>query len=137
MLRPFADWNYFYSSRDSYSERADVYGLHYEDSRNNLHRLQAGLEGAWTGENGRIGAKAYWSGLRGDTRAASAASFVLDPDANRFNAPLDGLDENSLGLGFNAGIRLGAKTELRLEYSLLHGETTTAHQGMIGLRHEF
>jgi outer membrane autotransporter protein len=137
MLRPFADWNYFYSSRDSYSERADVYGLRYEDSRNHLHRLQAGLEGVWARENGSIGAKVYWSGLRGDTKEASAASFVLDPDANRFNAPVDGLDENSLGLGLNAGIRLGANTELRLEYSLLRGETTIAHQSMIGLRHEF
>ncbi|MDR1125520.1 MAG: autotransporter outer membrane beta-barrel domain-containing protein [Deltaproteobacteria bacterium] len=130
-------WNYFYSRIDSYSERAGVYSLRYEDSRNNLYRLQAGLEGAWAGKNGGIGAKVYWSGLRGDTKEASAASFVLDPDANRFNAPVDGLDKNSLGLGLNAGIRLGANTGLRLEYSLLHGETTTAHQGIISLRHEF
>ncbi|MDR1045089.1 MAG: autotransporter outer membrane beta-barrel domain-containing protein [Candidatus Adiutrix sp.] len=137
MLRPFADWHYFYSSRGSYSERADVYGLRYEDSRNKLHRLQTGLEGVWAVENGGIGAKVYWSGLRGDTKKASAASFVLDPDANRFNAPVDGLDENSLGLGLNAGIRLGANTELRLGYSMLHGKTATAHEGMIGLRYNF
>jgi hypothetical protein len=137
MLRPFADWHYFYSSRGSYSERADVYGLRYEDSRNSLHRIQAGLEGVWAVENGSIGAKLYWSGLRGDTQKASAASFVLDPDANRFNAPVDGLDENSLGLGLNAGIRLGVNTELRLGYSLLRGKTAAAHEGMIGLRYNF
>ena len=84
-----------------------------------------------------LGLKAYWSGLRGDTGGTSASSFVLDPEGNRFTAPVDGLDRDSLGLGVNAGIRLGGGTELRLEYSLLTGKTTTAHQGMVGLRYNF
>jgi uncharacterized protein with beta-barrel porin domain len=137
ILRPFADWHYFFTNIGAHSERADVYSLSVQASRNNLYRIQAGLEGGWAGESGSIGAKVYWSGLRGDTQDAAAAHFVLDPDANRFNAPLEGLDKDSLGLGLNAGLRLGANTELRLEYSLLYGETTTAHQGMIGLRWEF
>ncbi|MDR1298251.1 MAG: autotransporter outer membrane beta-barrel domain-containing protein [Deltaproteobacteria bacterium] len=136
-LRPFADWNYFNSSVDSYSERADVYGLRYEDSRNRLHRIQAGLEGAWTVKYESIGAKIYWSGLHGDTKKVSAASFLLDPKANRFNAPVDGLDENSLGFSLNSSFRLGANTELSLEYSLLRGKTTASHDGMIVLRYTF
>lgn len=136
-LRPFADWNYFYNENASYAERADIYGLQYESVRNAIHRLQAGLEGVWAVEDVHLGLKAYWSGLRGDTGGTSASSFVLDPEANRFTAPVDGLDRDSFGLGVSAGIRLGGDTELRLEYSLLAGETTTAHQGMVGLRYNF
>jgi outer membrane autotransporter protein len=136
-MRPFADWNYFNLSVDSYSERADVYGLRYEDSSNRLHRIQAGLEGAWTVKYGSIGAKVYWSGLRGDTKKVAAASFLLDPEANRFNAPVDGLDENSLGFSLNSSFRLGAYTELSLEYSLLRGKTTASHEGVIVLRYTF
>ncbi len=136
-LRPFADWNYFYAENASYAERADIYGLQYESVHNAIHRLQAGLEGVWAVEDMHLGLKAYWSGLRGDTGGTSASSFVLDPEANRFTAPVDGLDRDSLGLGVSAGIRLGGSTELRLEYSLLTGETTTAHQGMVGLRYDF
>lgn len=136
-LRPFADWNYFYSENASHAERADIYGLRYESVHNTIHRLQAGLEGVWAVEDMHFGLRAYWSGLRGDTGGTSASSFVLDPEANRFTAPVDGLDRDSLGLGVSAGIRLGGSTELRLEYSLLTGETTTAHQGMVGLRYDF
>ncbi|WP_291441555.1 autotransporter outer membrane beta-barrel domain-containing protein [Desulfovibrio sp.] len=136
-LRPFADWNYFYSENSSHSERADIYGLEYESVRNAIHRLQAGLEGVWATDDMHLGLKAYWSGLRGDTGGTSASSFVLDPEANRFTAPVDGLDRDNLGLGVSAGVRLGGGTELRLEYSLLAGKTTTAHQGMVGLRYDF
>lgn len=136
-LRPFADWNYFYSENSSHSERSDIYGLEYESVRNVIHRLQAGLEGVWAIDDMHLGLKAYWSGLRGDTGGTSASSFVLDPGANRFTAPVDGLDRDSLGLGASAGVRLGGGTELRLEYSLLTGKTTTAHQGMVGLRYDF
>ncbi|MDR1165907.1 MAG: autotransporter domain-containing protein [Deltaproteobacteria bacterium] len=137
MILPFADWRYFNMSRDSYSERPDVYGLRFDHTRNRLYRLQAGLEGAWVTERGGIGAKAYWSGLSGDTKKSPSASFALDPEANRFYAPVDGLDENSLGLGLNCGVRLGAHTELRLEYSLLRGKTTSVHEGTLGLNFIF
>jgi hypothetical protein len=137
VLRPFADWNYFHVNRHSYVERADIYGLRHESSRNNIHRIQVGLEGAWAVEKGSLGVKVYWSGLRGDTLDTASTSFVMDPDGNRFTAPLDRQDENSLGLAFNAGVKLGSSTELRFEYSLLAGKNTTAHQGMLGLRHAF
>jgi hypothetical protein len=137
MLRPFADWHHFNLCRGSYSERPDVYGMRYDDSRNRLFRLQGGLEGLWATEHGNIGAKAYWSGLRGDTKISSAASFVLDPEANRFYAPVAGLDENSFGLSLNYGVRLGAHTELLLEYSMLHGKTTAVHEGMLGINFIF
>jgi hypothetical protein len=136
-LRPFADWNYFYSKNASHFERADIYGLQYESVHKSIHRLQAGLEGVWAVDDAHLGLKAYWSGLRGDTGGTSASSFVLDPAANRFTAPMDGLDRDSIGLGVSAGVRLGGDMELRLEYSLLAGETTTAQQGMVGLRYTF
>ena len=136
-LRPFADWNYFYSESSSYAERADIYGLQQESAHNAIYRVQAGLEGTWAAEDMHLGLKAYWSGLRGDTGGTSSSSFVLDPESNRFTAPVDGLDRDSLGLGINTGIRLGGDTELRLEYSLLTGKTTTSHQGMVGLRYNF
>ncbi|MDR1036620.1 MAG: autotransporter outer membrane beta-barrel domain-containing protein [Deltaproteobacteria bacterium] len=137
MVRPFVDWHYFTLNRDSYSERPDVYALRYDDSRNHISRLQTGMEGVWATERGSIGVKVYWSGFSGDTKKAPVASFALDPETNRFNAPVDGLDENSLGLGLNFGIGLGANTELRLEYSLLRGNSSTAHEGMIGLNFIF
>jgi hypothetical protein len=137
MLRPFADWHYFNIGRCSCSERSDVFGLRFDDSRNHLFRLQAGLEGAWATEHGAIGAKAYWSGLRGDTKISSAAPFVLDPEASLFHAPVDGLDENSIGTGLNYGVRLGDNTGLRPEYSLLRGKATAVHEGKIGLNFLF
>lgn len=137
VLRPFADWDYLHSKYASHSERADIYGLKYERVRNNIHRLQVGLEGMWADDDMHLGLKAYWSGLRGDTDGTSASSFVLDPESNRFTAPVDGLDRDSIGLGADAGLRLGENMELRLEYSLLAGKHTTAQQGMVGLRYNF
>jgi outer membrane autotransporter protein len=138
LLRPFAAWDFFRIDRFSHSdEQRDIFALRYDKTQNNLHRLRAGVEAAYTFEKGYIAGKAFWSGLHGDTTEDVRAAFVMDPGNNTFEAPVDGLDGNSLGLAAGIGFHLGENIDLTLSYSFLGGKANTSHQGMLGLRLNF
>jgi hypothetical protein len=137
VLRPFAAADHSYVERSSHHEGGGVYALRYDSVRNSIYNLRAGVDAAFVFDGGFLSARAYWSGLRGDTRERGRAYFTQDPERNGFFAPVDGLDRNSLGLAASFGYRLGQSAVLTLEYSRLGGRESTSHQGMIGLRVRF
>jgi outer membrane autotransporter protein len=137
VLRPFAAADHSYVERSSYHEGGGVYALRHDSARNSIHNLRAGVDAAFVFDGGFLSARAYWSGLRGDTRERGRVYFTQDPDRNGFLAPVDGLDRNSLGLAASFGYRLGRSVFLTLEYSRLGGRNSTSHQGMVGLRMHF
>jgi len=137
LLRPFGAWDYFYVNRSSYDEGMGIYALSYESSQSRLYRWRAGADAAFVLARGCISARAFWSGLHGDTTENIQASFTLDPARNSFEAPIDGLDKNSLGLAAGFEYRLNDSAELSLEYAYSGGRDNTTHQGMLGFRVRF
>lgn len=137
LLRPFASWDYFHVNRSSYDEGETLYALKYDSSQSDLHRLRAGMEAAYSFGNAVLSGKAFWSGLRGDTTEDVRASFVMDPARNEFEAPVAGLDKDSLGLAAGLACRLGESTEARIGYTYLGGKNSDTHQGTFNLVFRF
>jgi hypothetical protein len=134
LLRPFASYDYMHVDRGAYGERAGTYSLSYDGASNGVHRLRAGsgarldLDSAW------IGARAWWQGLRGQTREGASAFFTQDPGRNRFSAPVEALDRDSLGLEAGFGIRLGDRLEASASYSFLGGRRASSHEASAALK---
>ncbi|MDR1857611.1 MAG: autotransporter outer membrane beta-barrel domain-containing protein [Desulfovibrio sp.] len=137
VVRPFVSWEFDRVDRGAATENDGEYALHYEAGTSTLHRLQAGADVAWDFGSGSIGGRLFWSGIRGENLDDSRFSFVRDRQGNAFEAPIDGLDRDSLGAALNFSMRPTENTRLTLEYSLLTGPMTTSHLVTAGFRFEF
>ncbi|MDR2405024.1 MAG: autotransporter outer membrane beta-barrel domain-containing protein [Deltaproteobacteria bacterium] len=136
-LRPFAAFDYFHAERSAYSEKAGIYSLNYESTQNNIYRLRAGADANFNLNRAYINVRAYWQGLRGQTKEEPQAFFSEDPGRNKFSAPVEGLDRDSLGLAAGFGYRLGTRTEVSAKYSFVGGSETKSHEASVGLQLRF
>lgn len=137
-LRPFVSYEYLHLETDDYTEKSGDMSLRFSPEDNELHRLEAGLDAAWTFENGAyLTGGAYYAGLHGDTRARSRTTFSADAAQNRFITRGDALDKDSLGLGLGGGLPLSERLELAGAYNFLGGKNSATHQGTLGLTFKF